>query len=193
MNIGIIGKGRVGSALGSGLRRAGHEVMYGHRDPKEPVVKAAQWGEVVILAVPFSAVPSAAKEISSSVKGKIIIDVTNAFGPNGEWVVGFSTSGAEELQKLLLESRVVKAFNTVFAGNQSTGRVGKEQLSAFIAGDDEVAKKTVMRLAQDIGFDPVDCGPLRSARYLEPMAMMIIDLAFDMKMGTKTGYKLVRA
>ncbi len=193
MKIGIIGKGNVGSALGFGLKRAGHEVMYGHRDPEEPVVRAAQWGEVVVLAVPFTALPNAAKEISSWVKGKTVVDVTNVYGTNGEWAVGFSTSGAEELQKLLPESRVVKAFNTVFASSQNTGRVGKEQLSAFIAGDDEGAKKIVMQLARGIGFDPIDCGPLWSARYLEPMAMMIIDLAFDMKMGTKMGYKLVRA
>ena len=193
LKVGIIGKGKVGSALGTGLKRAGHDVLFGHRDPNESVLKAAEWGEVVILAVPFVAVKNVAQEIALTVKGKVVVDVTNVFDANDEWALGFSTSGAEELQKVLLDARVVKAFNTVFAQNQSIGKVGTERLSAFIAGDDAEAKNKVMKLAQDIGFEPVDCGPLRNARYLEPMAMLIIDLAFDLRMGTKIGYKLVKA
>lgn len=192
LKVGIIGKGRVGSALGTGLKRAGHDVLFGHRDPNESVLKAAEWGEVVILAVPFVAVKNVAQEIALTVKGKVVVDVTNVFDANDEWALGFSTSGAEELQKVLPNAPVVKAFNTVFAQNQSIGKVGTERLSAFIAGDDAEAKNKVMKLAQDIGFEPVDCGPLRSARYLEPMAMLIIDLAFDLRMGTKIGYKLVK-
>jgi predicted dinucleotide-binding enzyme len=80
----------------------------------------------------------------------------------------------------------------VFAQNQSTGRLGKEQLSAFIAGDDSKAKKIMMQLARDIGFDPVNVGPLKSARYLEPMAVLIIGLRYNLKMGTKIGFKLVK-
>ena len=87
----------------------------------------------------------------------------------------------------------MKAFNTVFARNQSTGQIAKEQLTAFVAGDNQEAKKIVMQLAREIGFDPVDSGPLKSARYLEPMAALIIGLAFKMNMGTKIGYKLVKA
>lgn len=192
LKVGIVGKGRVGSALGTGLKRAGHDVLFGHRDPNESVLKAAEWGEVVILAVPFVAVKNIAQEIALTVKGKVVVDVTNVFDANDEWALGFSTSGAEELQKVLSDARVVKAFNTVFAQNQSIGKVGTERLSAFIAGNDAEAKNKVMKLAQDIGFEPVDCGPLRSARYLEPMAMLIIDLAFDLRMGTKIGYKLVK-
>lgn len=192
LKVGIVGKGRVGSALGTGLKRAGHDVLFGHRDPNESVLKAAEWGEVVILAVPFVAVKNVAQEIALTVKGKVVVDVTNVFDANDEWALGFSTSGAEELQKVLSDARVVKAFNTVFAQNQSIGKVGTERLSAFIAGDDAEARNKVMKLAQDIGFEPVDCGPLRSARYLEPMAMLIIDLAFDLRMGTKIGYKLVK-
>jgi predicted dinucleotide-binding enzyme len=80
----------------------------------------------------------------------------------------------------------------VFAVNQSTGRVGREQLSAFVAGDDAETKKTVMHLARDIGFDPIDAGSPKSARYLEPMAKLMMQLSFDMKMGTNIGYKLVK-
>ena len=77
--------------------------------------------------------------------------------------------------------------------NQSAGRVGKEQLTAFVAGNDQKAKQVVMQLIQEMGFDPIDSGPLKSARYLEPMAALIIGLALKMNMGTKIGYKLVKA
>ena len=83
MKVAIIGKGRVGTALATGLKRAGHEIVFGHRDPKEPVRDAAKWGEVIILAVPFSAVEQVAKEIGSLADGKSVVDVTNVLGPKG--------------------------------------------------------------------------------------------------------------
>jgi predicted dinucleotide-binding enzyme len=122
-----------------------------------------------------------------------VIDVTNAIGSNSELGVSCTTSTAEETQKKLPKARVVKAFNTVFAQNQNTGKVGDEQLTAFIAGDDLKAKQTVAQLARDIGFDPLDCGPLKTARYLDAMAVMIINLAYSYGMGPKIGYKLVKA
>ena len=192
MRIAVIGKGNVGTALTTGLKRKGHEIRFGHRDPKEPVLDAAKWGEVVILAVPYRTVKDVAKVLGSAVDGKVVVDVTNVLGPDMELAVGFSTSGAEEVQKLLPQARVVKAFNTVFAANQSTGKVGKEQLSAFVAGDDAKAKQTVMRLAADIGFDPVDAGPLKSARYLEPMGKLMIQLGNTLNVGTNLGYKIVK-
>jgi predicted dinucleotide-binding enzyme len=193
LKIAIIGRGNVGKALGLGLKRSGHEIRYGHTDPKEPVREAAEWGEVIILAVPHTEVKNVATVVGSAADGKVLIDVTNALDQRWDLAVGFTTSAAEELQKLLPKTRVIKAFNTVFAQNQSTGRLGNEQLSAFIAGDDSNAKKIVMQLARDIGFNPVDVGPLKSARYLEPMAVLIIGLGYNLKMGTKIGFKLVKA
>ncbi|HYC19490.1 MAG TPA: NADPH-dependent F420 reductase [Candidatus Bathyarchaeia archaeon] len=192
MKIAMIGKGNVGTALSTGWQRAGHEIRFGHRDPNEPVRGAAEWGETVVLAVPFAAVSHVTTEIGSAADGKVLIDVTNALGPEMELAVGFSTSSAEEIQKALPEARVVKAFNTVFAQNQSTARVGAEQLSAFVAGDDDAAKRVVMQLAADIGFDPIDVGTLKSARYLEPMGMLLISLGYNLKMGTNIGLKLIK-
>ncbi len=192
MKIAIIGKGNVGTSLGNGLAGAGHEIMYGHRDLNEPVSKAASWGEVIILAVPYSSVHDAAKEIGPHANGKVLVDVTNALDQNMGLAIGCSTSAAEELQKIVPESRVVKAFNTVFAKNQGKGRVGNEQLSAFLAGDDTRAKELVMQLARDLGFDPVDAGQLKSARYLEPMAVLLIGLGFGLGMGTDIGFRLVK-
>src|SRR3990170_2977548 len=192
MKIGIIGKGNVGTAIGTGLSRKGHEVKFGHRDPKEPVADAAKWGDVIIMAVPYENVADAAKAIGTFANGKVLLDVTNAVGDNMNLAIGFSTSAAEELQKRLPKARVVKAFNTVFAANQSTGRVGKEQLTLFVASDDAKAKQTVMQLSRGICFDPVDAGPLKSARYLEPMAILLINLGFKLGMETGIGYKLVK-
>jgi predicted dinucleotide-binding enzyme len=96
-------------------------------------------------------------------------------------------------QKKLPKAKIVKAFNTVFAKNQSTAKVGDEKLTAFIAGDDADAKRIVAKLTSDIGFDPVACGPLKNARYLEAMGILIINLAFAYGMGTSIGYKLAKA
>jgi predicted dinucleotide-binding enzyme len=192
MKIGIIGKGNVGTAIGTGLTRKGHKIKFGHRDPNEPVADAAKWGEVIILAVPYENVTDAARAIGTIADGKILLDVTNAVGDNMNLMIGFSTSAAEELQKKMPKARVVKAFNSVFAQNQSTGRIGDEQLTLFIAGDDVKAKQTVMQLGRDIGFDPVDAGPLKSARYLEPMAMLLINLGYVLGMGNGIGYRLVK-
>jgi 8-hydroxy-5-deazaflavin:NADPH oxidoreductase len=193
MKIAIIGKGNVGTALHTGLTRAGYETKFGHRDPIEPVADAAKWGEIIILAVPHENADNAIEAIKPFADGKIVIDVMNAIGPKMELGISCTTSTAEETQKKLPKSKVVKAFNTVFARNQSTAKVGKEQLTAFIAGDDMKAKRTVEELTRDIGFDPIDCGPLKTARYLEAMGILIINLAFVYGMGNKIGYKLVKA
>lgn len=191
MKIAIIGKGSVGTALCAGLSGK-HETRFGHRDPADPVADAAKWGEVIILAVPHNNVGDAVQEIKPYADGKVVIDVTNAIGANMELGINCSTSTAEETQKMLPKARVVKAFNTVFAGNQSTGKIGDEQLTAFIAGDDIKAKDTVAQLTRDIGFDPVDVGSLKAARYLDAMGIMIINMAYNYGMGPKIGYKLVK-
>ena len=193
MKIGIIGKGNVGTALCTGLNRAGHETKYGHRDPAEPVADAAKWGEIIILAVPHENANDAIEAIRPYADGKIVIDVMNAIGPKMDLGISCTTSTAEETQKKLPKAHVVKAFNTVFAPNQSTAKVSNEQLTAFIAGDDVKAKQTVAQLTKDIGFDPVDCGPLNAARNLEAMGNLIINLAYSYGMGNKIGYKLVKA
>jgi predicted dinucleotide-binding enzyme len=192
LKIAIIGKGNVGMALGTGLKRAGHEIRYGHRDPKESVLAAAEWGEIGIIAVPYQSLKNVANEVSSAFDDKTVIDVTNVFEDESASRVSSSISAAEELQGLLPRARIVKAFNTVFSRNQSTGKLGKEKLSAFIAADDPDAKQTIMQIAKDIGFEPVDAGPLRNARHLECMAVLIISMAFTLNMGTKIGFKLLR-
>jgi predicted dinucleotide-binding enzyme len=105
--------------------------------------------------------------------------------------VGFDTSGAEELQKKVPRAQVVKCFNTAFAKQMDSGKVGGQPLSAFAAGNDAGAKAVVLGLARDIGFDPVDSGPLENARLLEPLALLNIRLAFVEKLGPEIGFKLL--
>ena len=192
MKIAIIGKGNVGTALSNGLSKAGHQIKFGHRDPKENVSDAAKWGELIILAVPHENSDNAIENIKPFAKKKIVIDVMNAIGAKMNLGINCTTSTAEQTQKKIPEAYVVKAFNTVFAPNQSTARIGSEQLTAFIAGDNSEAKQTVAQLTKDIGFDPIDCGPLTVARNLESMANLLINLAYKYGMGNKIGCKLVK-
>ena len=184
----IIGSGKVGTALQTGLSRAGNDVRLAK---KGQIAETASWADVIVLAVPFSAVPDVALALETVASGKTVIDATNALTPDLELAVGFTTSGAEELQKLLPHAHVVKAFNTVFAQHMSTGKVNGEQLTAFVAGDNEAARKIVLALARAIGFDPVDAGLLKNARGLEALAPLNIHLSWVLGLGPDVGIKFV--
>lgn len=188
--VAIIGDGNVGGALQKGLQRAGYELRVTGKDPAK-VKEAGGWAEVIILAVPYAAIDETVKELGDGVTGKILVDATNVLGPNYQLAIGFSTSGAEELAKKAPHAKVVKAFNTVFAANMSTGKVKGEALSLFAAGDDAKAKELVLGLGRDIGFDPIDAGPLVNARWLETLGFLNIQLGFTQKMGTDVGFRFV--
>ena len=168
----------------------GHEVRAVGND-KPAIRDTAGWAEVVILAVPFWAIDDVIETAGEALAGKTVVDVTNALDAGMNLALGFTTSGAEELQKKLLEARVVKAFNTVFAQHMETGRLGEQPLTAFVAGDDAGAKTAVLGLARDIGYDAVDAGPLKNARLLEPLAYLNIQLGYVLNMGTQIGFKLL--
>jgi 8-hydroxy-5-deazaflavin:NADPH oxidoreductase len=189
--IGIIGAGNVGSALARGLERAGHEVRPVGNDAAA-VRETAAWADDVILAVPFGAIDDAVREAGGGLDGKTLIDVTNALDGDMNLAVGFTTSGAEELQRKVPNAKVVKAFNTVFAEHMDTGRLQDEPLTAFVAGDDPDAKRETLELARDIGFDAVDAGPLRNARLIEPLGYLNIQLGYGQKMGKNIGIELLR-
>jgi predicted dinucleotide-binding enzyme len=190
--IGIIGEGNVGGALARGLKGAGHEVRAVGKD-KAAIREMAAWADLVMLAVPFGAIDDVVKEAGQALAGKTLVDVTNALGPDMSLAVGFTTSGAEDLQRKVPKARVVKAFNTVFAKHMDTGRLGDQRLTAFVAGDDVGAKTSVLELAREIGFDAVDAGPLKNARLLEPFAYLNIQLGYVLQMGTQIGFKLLHS
>ncbi len=186
--IGIIGDGNVGSALARGLKRAGHDVQ---TTGKENVRETAAWGEIVILAIPFGAFDDALNTMGDAINVKVLVDVTNALDENMALVIGCTTSGAEELQRKAKSAQVVKAFNTVFAEHQETGRIGDQLLTAFAAADDETARETVLTLARDIGFDAISAGPLQNARWLETLGYLNIQLGYVVGLGTKTGFRYI--
>ena len=190
--IAIIGKGHVGSALQRGLARAGYETRMTGKGPD--VQKTAAWGEVVILAVPFGVSAAIASDLGSALSGKVLVDVTNALGAQGQLALGYTTSGAEELQKKVPAAKVVKAFNNVFAQNMSSGKVKDQKIGCFVAADDATAKNVVLEMAKDIGFDGVDAGPLANARLLEPLGYLMIQIGYVINkgLGTAIGMSLTR-
>jgi NADPH-dependent F420 reductase len=185
MQIAIIGAGNVGKALASTLTRAGHDVTISaaHPDHARDAAsatgataatsnqEAAKGAELVVLAVPATAVVSVASELQSDLDGKVVIDVANRPTPNPE---GPATSIAEELQERVPNAKVVKAFNTLFASRQAQPDVAGIPSDAFVAGDDDAAKRTVLDVVESAGFRPVDAGSLASARTLEGMAWLNI-------------------
>jgi 8-hydroxy-5-deazaflavin:NADPH oxidoreductase len=190
--IGIIGKGNVGKALQAGAQRAGYETrMIGKGGG---VKDTAAWADVVILAVPFGALDAVAAEIGTAANGKPVVDATNVLTKEGGLAVGFTTSGAEQLQKKMPGAHVVKAFNTIFAQNMSSGKLKNTALFMPVAGDDARAREAVLQIARDIGFDSVDAGPLANARLLEPFGFLTIQLGYVVNkgLGAGIGFCLVR-
>lgn len=188
----LLGRGNVGAALARGLGRTYRNVKAIGNDPAAQRA-AAQEAEIVILALPYLALDAAVANLGSALDGKIVVDATNALDAGMNLAVGYTTSGAEELQKKLPRARVVKAFNSVFAQQMDTGKVGGTALTAFIAGDDAAAKTTVGELAAAIGFEAVDAGPLKNARLLEPLGYLNIQLGYVLGRGPHIGFKLASA
>jgi hypothetical protein len=207
MSISIIGAGNVGMALGRAFIRQGESVMFGVPDPDKYRAAVAALGQgaslassiqaiaasdLVILAVPYSALPAIAQS-TTDWQGKILIDATNPLAPGlSGLTLGTSTSGAEELAKLARGARVVKAFNTTGAENMAEPRYPSGAPMMPVCGDDADARQRVMALATLIGFDAVDMGPLMAARYLEPFAMTWIHLALKQGYGRKFAFGVLR-
>jgi 8-hydroxy-5-deazaflavin:NADPH oxidoreductase len=189
--VGIIGNGNVGGALARGLTKARRDVK-NVGDDKGEIRSTVEWADIVVLAVPFGALDDVVATIAPLVKGKTIIDVTNALTTEMKLAVGYTTSGAEELQQKLPQANVVKGFNTQFAQHMDSGRLGDQRLTVFIAGDNTEAKRDASDVATAIGFEPVDAGALVNARLLEPLGYLNIQLGYVLGLGTQIGLKLLR-
>jgi 8-hydroxy-5-deazaflavin:NADPH oxidoreductase len=206
MKIGVIGNGNMGGALGKLWSSRGHKIMFGSRNPESvktmagispninsgSIPDAVRFGEVILLAVPWQGVENVFR-LAGPLNGKIIIDCTNPLSENYmSLVVGFNTSGAEEIAKMADGARVVKAFNTIAAAVLSRPRFDNEDATALYCGDDVEAKKVVAGLIKELGFEAIDAGPLQNSRYLEPMGEMFVQLAFAQNMGFDMAWKLLR-
>jgi predicted dinucleotide-binding enzyme len=208
MRIGIIGAGNVGGTLGRAWLKNGHDIMFGVPDPASPkilallkathgkaragsVAQAAAHGEVVAFATPWSTTQEAVRS-AGDLAGKIILDCTNPLKEDLSCLaVGHTTSGAEQVAAWTSSKRVVKIFNTTGFENMAQPTYGDAAVTMFFAGDDGEAKKVAAQLAGEMGFDPVDAGPLANARVLEPLAFLWIYLAIKQGHGTGIAYKLV--
>lgn len=207
MNIGILGTGNVGSALGAGWAKAGHAIFFGTRDPESEKVMALKRGipgarvadhqatidqsEIVVLATPWRVTA----ELLSGLMGwdgKILIDATNPIAPGLTLAVGLDTSAAEQIAAWTPGARVVKAFNTTGANIMGDPLFAGVPASMFFCGDDAQAKTACAGLIQELGFEPVDCGALSMARYLEPMALVWINLTRTQGLGREIAFKLLR-
>lgn len=198
MKIAVLGSGNVGSALGAAWVRAGHQVLLGVRDvAKRTQVKGAsvatmpdavRQAEVVALAVPWPAVPDVLKQCDTS--GKILVDCTNPLSPSLELVVGFNSSGGEQVAALAPKAKVGKAFNTTGFANMENPNYGGKGITMLYCTDDAGIKPTLEKLVRDVGFTPEFAGPLKQARYLEPLAMLWITMS--MQIGRDFAFDLVR-
>nr|WP_321239263.1 NAD(P)-binding domain-containing protein [uncultured Tolumonas sp.] len=198
MKITVIGSGNMGSAFVKQLTQAGHEVFITSRNAAKAQELAATYGasvvdadaaakaDVLVLATSFNdAVPALAA--LGDISGKTVIDITNPLTADYMGLtIGHSTSAAEQIAAALPGTKVVKAFNTLFAPVLSAGAdFGNGQIaSVFVAADDVAAKQTVQALATELGFSVVDAGPLKNARYLEPLAGLNIYFGYGAGLGT---------
>jgi predicted dinucleotide-binding enzyme len=179
MNIGIIGAGNVGGNLGTLLAAKGHQVKFGVRDVQKikallalervsagSINDAVTFGEVIILA----ARPDGLQEIvaqGGDWSGKVVIDAMNRFTPPP---AGSTGSLGEDVVRLIPGAKVAKAFNTIGAEQYGRPQFGAQAASMYICSDDEQAKSVAATLAEELGFEVVDCGPVSNAALLESLA-----------------------
>ena len=190
MNIAIIGSGNVGKALASASVRAGHKVTLSAADPEHAGQVAAQTGaaaatsnreavqagDLVLLAVPYSAVDGILDEIEDVVAGKVVVDITNPTKADGSGLLFAGSSAAEAIQARVPAARVVKALNTVLAARMQRPEGDGTTLDGFMAGDDADAKTAVGAYLSSLGLRPLDAGPLPMAQALEALAYLNISL-----------------
>ncbi|MFZ5638895.1 MAG: NADPH-dependent F420 reductase [Pseudomonadota bacterium] len=190
-HIALLGAGNVGAALARNLVALGERVRFGVPDPDKyrdlaaslgaeigSVAEAIDGADIAILAVPYAA----ALEIADAVadwNGRILVDATNPLAPGlAGLTIGTTTSAAERIAERARNARVVKCFNVTGAENMADPHALASPVFMPVAGDDAGARATTVALATRMGFDAVDAGPLRAARYLEAFAMTWIHLAF---------------
>src|SRR5512134_246199 len=211
MRIGILGSGLMGGKLGTIWARAGHDVVFSYARGERKLKRlareaqgnaragtpgeAASHADALLLAVHWSRVNDVLKQ-AGDVSGKVIVTCSLPMNAgNTGLVIAHTSSGAEALAKRVPNARVVSAFGTVpsevlfgvFAARRRSRRP-----SLVYCGDDARGKKIAAELIRDVGFDPVDAGPLRIARYTEPFTLLIAQLAYEGDEGPELAYRFER-
>jgi predicted dinucleotide-binding enzyme len=211
MRIGILGSGLMGGKLGTIFARAGHDVVFSYARSERKLEKlardakgkarsgtpreAAQEADALVLAVHWSRFDDVLKQ-TGDLSGKVIVTCSLPMNDDDTaLVVGRTSSGAEKLAQRIPKARVVSAFNTVpsevlFGVYEAKRRATRPSL--VYCGDDSGSKRVAAELIRDVGFDPVDAGPLRIARYTEPFALLIGQLAYEGKGGPELAYRFER-
>lgn len=207
MEITVIGAGNMGRGISHRLVAGGHSVTLVDPNPESAETLAAELrgvakgsakvstasletarlGDVVVLAVWYGVTLEVARQLGSKLAGKVVVDIAN---PLNSTFDGLATapdsSSAEDVAKAAAPgAKVVKAFNTTFAGTLLAGEVAGQPLDVFIAGDDQDAKQKVARIVKDGGMRPVDTGSLQRARQIE--GMQLLQIVTQGTLGTNWG------
>jgi 8-hydroxy-5-deazaflavin:NADPH oxidoreductase len=209
MKIGIIGAGNVGTGIGKHLAAKAHNILVSFARTPEKVAEAAavigngaragtveeaaRHGDVVIVATPWGVTLEAVAPIAAMLVGKVVWDTTNPFKPTmDELFIGTNTSAGEEIARELSGANVVKAVPPFAQLLHSPSMlIGGRKPGVFVCGDNADARKMVFGLVQDIDADPVDAGPLKMARFTEPLGMLVTNLAYVKGLGVRTSAVLI--
>jgi predicted dinucleotide-binding enzyme len=206
MKIAVIGAGRVGGALGTCLAAKGHEVSFGVRDTGNPQYaqlklnprteitspqRAVEDAPVVILATPW-VVTREAIEGCGSLAGKILVDCTNPIRADSSGLEEGPLSGGETVARWATHARVVKCFNQTGFENMLDPSYGQYRPMMLAAGDDAEAVKTVVSLAEELGFEGIGVEGLKRSRQLEQLGWLWIDLAIRQRKGRRFAFAVVR-
>ena len=208
MRIGVLGSGLMGAKLGTIFARAGHEVVFSYSHSKAKLEKlardaggqaragtpadAARDADALLLAVHWSRVDDVLKK-AGDLSGKVIVSCSLPMNADDTGlVIAHTSSGSEELAKKIPKAKVVSAFNTLpsevfFSVFENVDKGARP--SAVYCGDDKKAKAVAAELISDVGFEPMDLGPLRIARYTEPFALLMAQLAYEGPRGPAVAYR----
>jgi len=211
MRVGILGSGLMGGKLGTLFARAGHQVVFSYSRSSKKLQKiareagtnaragtpeeAARDADALLLAVHWSRVDEVLRQ-AGDVSGKVVVSCSLPMNADDtDLVVGRTSSGAEELARKVPRARIVAAFGTVpsevlFGVFEARNRAPRPSL--VYCGEEAEAKKVAAALIHDVGFDPVDAGPLRVARYAEPFALLVGQLAYEGDGGPELAYRFER-
>jgi NADPH-dependent F420 reductase len=188
-NVSIIGTGNMSQAIASIAAKGGHSVQQLGQSDVDTVIS----GDVVVLAVPYPAVADVIAKRGAQLAGKVVVDITNPldFETFDSLVVPADGSAAAEIAAALPDSKVLKAFNTTFAGTLAAGTVGPLTTTVLIAGDDTDAKSTLAGIVTSGGVQAVDAGSLKRARELEAIGFLQLTLAANEKVSWTGGFGVV--